>query len=381
MVSTSGREDARVVRVITRLNIGGPARQALTLTRELRREFPTTLITGTAPPEEGELTDPEVALVRIPLVRPIRPLDDAAAYRAIRRIVADSRPTIVHTHLAKAGFLGRMAARRSGGLPRTVHTFHGHVLEGYFPPKVSRAIVEFERRLADRTDLLVAVSEQTRDDLLRLGIGRPDQYRVIPLGLRLESHLRVEGPSGLLREAIGIRDDVPLVGVVGRLVPIKDVATVLQALVRIPGCHLAILGDGPERAALEAAASKGDISARTHFLGWWSDVPAAMADMDVVLLSSRNEGTPVALIEAAACARPVVAADVGGVSAVVEDGVTGHLVPPGDPEALAHRIADLLGDPEARHRMGDAGRLNVKDRFSEERLVADVAALYRELIH
>lgn len=369
-----------VVRIITRLNIGGPARQALLLTRDMPEQFSTRLVTGTAPEEEGELTDADVALTRVSLVRPVRPHLDARAYRALSGILAGDRPAIVHTHMAKAGLLGRLAAFRSSGRPRTVHTFHGHVLEGYFGRTMNRAFLHMERTLAARTDVLVAVSEQTRDDLLRLGIGRPDQYRVVPLGLELHDHLKVAGPSGHLRAALGLGPEVPLVGVVGRLVPIKDHLGLLRAMVRLPDAHLAVLGDGPLRASLEVSAAELGVTARTHFLGWWSDIPGAMADLDVVALSSRNEGTPVALIEAGACARPVVASDVGGVRSVVEDGVTGYLVPAEDSAALAERLSELLGDPGRGRRMGEAGRTRVAARFGAQRLVGDMTDLYRQLV-
>ncbi|HEV2369348.1 MAG TPA: glycosyltransferase [Acidimicrobiales bacterium] len=369
-----------MVRAITRLNVGGPARQALLLTRRLRGDFPTTLVTGTPPPEEGELSDPEVLPVRVPLVRPVRPATDVGAYRRLRAVLAETRPVIVHTHMAKAGLLGRQAAVSARSRPRIVHTFHGHVLEGYFSGPVTRAFVALERRMAARTDVLVAVSDRTRDDLLELGIGRPDQYRVIPLGLDLDAHLQVDQPSSRLRAALGVDAEVPLVGALGRLVPIKDVETLLSAVQRLPGVHLAVLGDGPLRSALEAAGQRLGVSGRVHFAGWWRDIPAAMADLDVVVLSSRNEGTPVSLIEAAACAVPVVATDVGGVATVVEEGKTGYLVPAGEPDALAERIGRLLGDRGLRTRMGNTARAEVAPRFGADRLVDDIRALYRELL-
>lgn len=369
-----------VVRVITRLNIGGPARQALLLTRELSPEYSTALVAGTAPPEEGELLDAGVPVIRIPLVRSVRPHRDLAAFHALRRLVDQARPQIVHTHMAKAGTLGRLAAWSSRARPRTVHTFHGHVMEGYFSRWANRAIVSAERSLAARTDVLVAVSSQTRDELLSLGIGAPEQFRVIPLGLDLREHLLTARPTGELRSALELPGEVPLIGVVGRLVEIKDLPTLFRALARVGDCHLAVLGGGPLRGQLEDLALELDIAERTHFVGWWRDIPGAMSDLDIVALSSRNEGTPVALIEAAACGRAVVATDVGGVRTVVVDGVTGSVVPAGDVAALASALSRLLGDATLRHQMGSAGRIHVAARFTADRLVADIRELYGELI-
>ena len=369
-----------VLRVVTRLNVGGPARHALILSKGLAPQYTTTLAVGTPTADEGELTDPAVPLVRTPLVRPVSPRDDVRALAAIRRLIRRGRPRIVHTHMAKAGTVGRLAASTVSHRPRTVHTFHGHVLEGYFAPAVARAFVQAERLLARRTDVIVAVSDEIRDELLDLRIGRPSQYRVIPLGLDLSGFYDDTVAPGALRARLGLAPDVPLLGAVGRLVPIKDVATLLQAMTLLPDVHLAVVGDGELRSALEQQAKDLGLAGRVHFTGWITDVAAVYRDIDVAVLSSRNEGTPVALIEAGASGRPSVATDVGGVRAVVEDGVTGYLVPPAETEVLARRVEALLGDPQLRRRMGMAGRERVRHRFGHERLLDDVRALYDELL-
>ena len=371
----------QVVRVITRLNVGGPARQAPLLCRELAGDYPTTLLAGRPAPDEGELSDPSVPVQAVPLVRPVSPREDVAAFRAIRAAVAAARPAIVHTHMAKAGSVGRLAVRslRSGPRPRTVHTFHGHVLDGYFRPGVQRAFTATERWLARRTDVLVAVSPEVRDELLDLGIGRPSQFRLIPVGLELDRFLAVSGPTGTFRASLGIPPGAPLVGIIGRLVPIKAVDVLLDALARVPDTHLAVVGDGEDRPRLESRAATSGVAHRVHFTGWVDDVPAAVADCDVVALTSRNEGTPVALIEALAAARPVVATAVGGVPSVVMPGRTGLLVPPDDPQALAAAIITLLTDPAVATRLASAGRVHVRDTFGAARLVRDIRDLYSEL--
>jgi glycosyltransferase involved in cell wall biosynthesis len=374
-----GRPRPHVLRLITRLNVGGPARQALLLTRHLSREFPTTLAAGHPTAREGELVDDQVDVLRVPLVRPLRPDIDARAVMAVRRLLRATGAELVHTHTAKAGTVGRSAARTVNPRPRTIHTFHGHVLDGYFAPPVRRAFVEVERRLARQTDVLVAISDEIRAELLDLGIGRPDQYRVIPLGFDLGPFFEVDGHRGELRRRLNLAPDVPLVGVIGRLVPIKDLVTMFEGVARLPSVHLAVVGDGELRESLEARIGRMGMSDRVHFTGWITDVASVMSDLDVVGLTSRNEGTPVSLIEAAACGRPVVATRVGGVGMVVDHGVTGFLVPPGDPAAFAAHLERLLAEPETRRRMGAAGRTRVRERFSQDRLLRDIRGLYAEL--
>lgn len=370
---------ANVVRLVTRLNIGGPAQHCLVLTKGLADEFPTTLAAGRPAVEEGELSDSWVPVRRLPLTRELRPRADLRALVATRALLREVRPAILHTHMAKAGTIGRLAASSVRPRPATVHTFHGHVLDGYFRPALQRTFHQAERILARRTDVLIAVSPQVRNELLALGIGTPERWRVVPLGLRLEAFAALRGPSGRLRERLGLAVDVPLVGALGRLVPIKDLATLVRAVARLDGVHLALIGEGSQRAELEALVVRLGVGDRVHLPGWADDLPAWVSDLDVVALTSRNEGTPVALIEALASGRPVVATSVGGVPFVVRDGITGWLVPAGDPTAMAGGIAACLGDPQEGARRAAAGRCEVMERFVAERLVADMRALYRQL--
>jgi glycosyltransferase involved in cell wall biosynthesis len=367
------------------MNIGGPARQAILLTKGLSDEFPTVLAAGRPAQAEGELTDPDVPVRHIPLVRPVRPATDLRCLLVVRRLLQESGARLVHTHMAKAGTIGRLAALTTSRRqrPRLVHTFHGHVLQGYFPGPQQRAFVQFERILAKRTDVLVAVSPEVRDELLDLGIGKLAQYRVVPLGFDLAPLLAVGtpgGPVGRLRAALGLAGNVPLAGIMGRLVPVKDHATLFSAVANVPGLHLAVLGDGELRVTLESLANVLGISDRTHFTGWWTDVPSALADLDVVVLSSRNEGTPVALIEALAASRPVVSTDVGGVRHVVQDGESGWLCGPGDVAGLARLLQRVIVQPEASGRLAEAGRLRVAERFGYERLLGEHRSLYDELL-
>jgi glycosyltransferase involved in cell wall biosynthesis len=374
------------LRIITRMNIGGPARQAILLTKGLGSDFPTVLAAGRPASAEGELTDPEVPVRSVPLVRPVSPGTDLRCLGAVRRLLRETNPSLVHTHMAKAGSVGRLAVlslldRRPR--PKLVHTFHGHVLQGYFGRSQQRFFIESERVLARHTDALIAVSPEVRDELLDLRVGRPEQYRVIPLGFDLGPLLEVGsagGCSGKLRAALGLPSDIPLAGTVGRLVPIKDHATLFSAVAKVPGLHLAVLGDGEFRSALEGLAVELGIAGRVHFTGWWLDVPAALADLDMVVLSSINEGTPVALIEALAAGCPVVATDVGGVRHVVQDAETGWLCPSGDAEGLSLLMGRVLAQPQVAKLMAQEGRRRVAARFGSGRLLADHSALYSDLL-
>jgi glycosyltransferase involved in cell wall biosynthesis len=263
-----------------------------------------------------------------------------------------------------------------------VHTYHGHVLRGYFSPAKTAFFRLLETRLAAAADALVAVSESVRQDLVGLGIAPAGKIRVIPLGLDL-AHLTAPLPRGLLRREAGIPDGAPLVGMVGRLVPIKDVPTFLRAarIVREakPEARFALVGDGEERPALESLRRELGLDGEVTFFGWRRDLAAVYGDLDMVVNASRNEGTPVALIEALAAAKPVVATRVGGTPDLLGEGERGRLVPPDDPESLARAVLETLEGSEASRRRAQAGREYVLKRHSSDRLVRDVDALYRDL--
>ena len=319
------------------------------------------------------------------LGQPLRPHRDIAALVRLRAIVRRFRPDVVHTHTAKAGFVGRAAAiTASGARPALVHTFHGHVLEGYFGPAKNRLYRGLERRLARRTDRLVGVSEATVDDLVRLGIAPRELFEVMPLGLDLEPFARLDETAGReLRREHGIGPGEVALGFVGRLVAIKRVDLLLRAFARAreqaaASLRLLVVGDGELRPALERVAGELGVAGAVVFLGYRRDLQAVAAATDVAVLSSANEGTPVSLIEAAAAARPAVATRVGGVGDVVTP-ETGILVEPGDEEALAAAIVDLAGDEDRRRRLGEAAREHALARYSVERLVTDVDALYDRL--
>jgi glycosyltransferase involved in cell wall biosynthesis len=386
--SDEGAGGVRVVRVFSRLNIGGPAVHVILLSAGLRPlGYETRLVVGRESPREGNMlglaSEQGVVCERMPgLGREIAPLSDLRALLGLYRVLRAWRPAILHTHTAKAGLLGRIAGRMAR-VPIVVHTFHGHVLHGYFSPAKTAVFRWLETRLAAVSDALVAVSEAVKRDLVDIGVASPDKIRVVPLGLQL-AHLAGELPRGALRRETAAPDDVPLVGMVGRLVPIKDVPTFLgaaqQVLERRPEVRFALVGDGEERPALEAESRRRGLGGTVTFCGWRRDLVAVYGDLDVVVNASRNEGTPVALIEALAAGRPVVATRVGGTPDLLADGAHGRLVPPGDPAALADAIVETLEESEAARRRAQAGREHVLGRHSIGRLVRDVDELYRELL-
>jgi len=370
----------RVLRVIARMNVGGPAWQVSVLTRGLdTSRFETRLIAGDVGGGEAdfvELRDPDLPLVKIPaLGRSVRFGDDLRAFIAIRREIRLFRPDIIHTHTAKAGVLGRLAAATCR-VPLRVHTFHGHLLHGYFNRLISRVLVMVEKILAWRTTALVAVGERVRDDLLAAGIARLDQYTVIPPGVAPAGPLDRESA----RVRLGLPFGVPVVLFVGRLTVIKRPDRLIEAmsyvLARRPDAVLAVAGEG---GLLEETRSRAEpLGASVRFLGWRRDIADLYVAADCVVLTSDSEGMPVTLIEAAMAGVPVVTTDVGSAREVVRDGVTGLLAAP-EAASVADCVLGLL-DGQLRDQMGAAARARAEVEFSTERLVADHEALYEQLM-
>jgi glycosyltransferase involved in cell wall biosynthesis len=369
----------RILRVITRLAASGVATHVTIADRGLaERGWETLLVHGRLEPGEQEidLPVPGVRTRRLRhLARPVDPLEDARAVVELARVIAEYRPAVIHTHHSKAGLVGRSAAILAG-VPR-VHTFHGHVFEGYFGRRTSSAIVATERLLARSTSQLIALSERQRADLVARGIAREERIRIVPLGLDLERF--AEGDQGSARAALAVDPAAYAIVMLGRLVPIKRVDRLLRIVAAVvrerPETRLYVVGDGSEREALIGLAGTLGIAARVEFRGWSGDPAGWYAAADVVALSSDNEGTPLTLIEAAAAGRPVVATAVGGVLDIVSDGVTGFVVDPSDEEAFGRRLLELAVDPGLRARMARAA-VSTAGRFSAARLVDDLEEVY-----
>jgi glycosyltransferase involved in cell wall biosynthesis len=287
----------------------------------------------------------------------------------------ERRPDVLHTHTAKAGTTGRIAALAAAGArPKTVvHTFHGHVLSGYFSPTKERAFRLVERALAHASDALIAVSDEVRDDLVRFRVAPASKIRVVPYGFDLDARLRSTSD-----ERDRDRDGF-VAGWAGRLTAVKRPLDLIRVAAKVDGCTLVLAGDGELRADAERLASELGVDDRVRFLGYVNDVGDWYATLDAFLLTSLNEGTPVVAIEALAAGVPVVATDAGGTRTVVDDGETGFVVQIGDVDALADRLTRLRDEPTLRARFGETGAARMRERFSIDRMVDDVDRLYAEV--
>jgi glycosyltransferase involved in cell wall biosynthesis len=391
-VRGDARGPIRVLRVIARLNMGGPAIHVANLAAGLEPlGYHTTLVAGSLARGEDSMAFLAdrlgVSVVPVPeMEREVSPLNDARAVHRLARLIEELRPHILHTHTAKAGALARAAALLVGPArpPIVVHTFHGHVLKGYFGTTRTAFFRRVENVLAATSDVLVAVSPEVRDELVELAVAPRSKFAVIPLGIPLDD--RVGGPNAALdlRRCYGIPEQAFVVGWVGRMTAVKDTGAVLRILASLRGrgvdAALCMVGDGPEREGLEKLAHELGIARSVYFVGYQTDVAPYYELFDAFLLPSVNEGTPVSAIEALASGTPVVANRVGGVPDVVRDATDGYLVEPGDVDGAADRLARLAADRAHARQMGARGRDRVRSRYSVARLVADIDRLYRSLL-
>ncbi len=411
MKRSGAAEKVRVLRVIARLNIGGPAIQTVSLTRELRGGgWDSLLVCGRVEPYEGDMSylarEQGVEPLEIAgLGREISPLRDLRVLAELVRVIRAYRPAVIHTHTAKAGTLGRAAgvlmnaARPAGRRIRLVHTFHGHVFSGYFGRTKTAFFLWIERFLAKFTDRIVAVSaEQKRDICDRFRIASPDRVSVVPLGFDLGPFVSDGNPKGGLRERFSAGGEYSyLVGVAGRLAPVKNhsmllgAARLLEESGRAEGIRFIIVGDGELRAELEQEAGDLGLAGRVAFEGWHRSMPQVYKALDAVALTSFNEGTPVSLIEAMAAGRPVVATAVGGVPdllgpvlerrdqgfCIAERGI---LVRSGDVPGMAAALAFLRDGPGRASLMSDRARAWALASHGLQRLVNDVKGMYMEVL-
>lgn len=391
----SDSESLTITRIIARLNIGGPAIQAISLTHLLdSRGYRTHLVRGTEAPSEGNMDHLAHKLGVEPTLVPQMKRDpgpqDAEALLSLVRILREDRPDIVHTHAAKAGTLGRLAAvlafPRPARRPVLVHTYHGHSLTGYFSGRTATFYRQVERALAKVTDRLVAVSPEVRDDLVALRVAAPVKFTVIPLGFNLSRFVHDSSRSerrAALRAEWGVEPDAELVTLVARLVPIKRVDRFLRIARRLatrPKIRFAVVGGGELQEQLRCSDDALALGDRVIWSGFRRDIPDVCFASDVVVLTSDNEGTPVSLIEAQAAATPVVGTDVGGVRSAVREGVTGFVVAAGDEAGFAAKVTDLLDHAGLRSKLAAAARAHATSAYSDARLVADHDLMYRHLL-
>jgi len=440
MTTKTVERKIRILRVIARLNIGGPAIHTILLSRHMDRlGYQTLLLAGQVGPEEGDMhylaeAEGVEPVIISRLGRRLLPLSDLVAFLRILRVLFSWRPHIVHTHTAKAGAVGRAAAavyntaqgarhRAQGFISRVtpskrahepeekvtntkcrvIHTFHGHVLEGYFSGFKSKCFQLIEKILAKFTDAIVVVSEQQKNELCyTFGIGRPEKYRIIPLGFDMGPFTKVSKKKGKFRSDFGLSDNGDsLVGIVGRLTAIKnhrmfiDSISLLLSEEKSTSARFLIVGDGELRRDLEEMTQGLDFGDRVVFTGWVKDLGSLYADLDVLALTSDNEGTPVAVIEAMAAGVPVIATDVGGVRELISDFgfriselsegefeicERGLLVKKGDVNGFAKGLKYLLENNKVRKEIGTRGRKYALAHHTTQKLLSNMDMLYRSLL-
>jgi len=384
----------KILRIIARLNIGGPARNAVLLSEGLRE---TVLVCGEVGQDEGDMVylarEKGIEPIIVPeLDRKLSFINDWKAFWKIYRIICKEKPDIIHTHTAKAGTLGRLAGALYN-LPYSplfspilpyhpksilVHTFHGHVLHSYFGKIKTLFFIWIEKALALFTDRIITVSESLKKELIeKFRIAPERKFSVVELGFELDDLLKLPAKN----EADNVN-----IGIIGRLVAIKNHKMLFRVATSDKGqetrgrVKFVIIGDGELRQELENYVKDLKIEDTVEFKGWIKDLREIYSGLDIVALTSLNEGTPVSIIEAMAAARPVVATKVGGVSDVVQEGTTGYLVDTDDHNVFSERLADLIKDYERRKQFGRSGREAARKRFSKEKLIEETQKLYADLL-
>ena len=389
-LSSKSDSKIKIMRIIARLIIGGPTIHVVLLNSILDNEiFESVLVCGSPNPGEQPMLDyaleHNIKPIFIPEIVGVATFTprDVKALAKLFRLIRKERPQIVHTHTAKAGFVGRLAARLAG-VPIILHTYHGHVLHGYYSPLKTWLLRRMERVLGYFSDCIIAVGEQVKQDLVSYGVASPEKITVIPLGFDLQPFLNCEKYRGEFRGELGLNDGARLIGIVGRIFPIKNHRLFLDSAVEVasqePACRFVIVGDGALRPEMERHASELGIADKVIFTGWRRDLPRIYADLNALVISSDNEGTPVSVIEALASGVPVVGTNVGGVPDLITDGKTGYLVPPRDPGELAKAVLRLICHSETASSMSQAARSMVIQRYTVQRLISDMEGLYRNLL-
>lgn len=387
-----------VHRVIARLNIGGPAMHVVNLAMGLDRtgDFRTRLLAGSITADEGDMTyyarERGVEVTELhALSRLLSPVADLRILWTLYRIFRRERPDIVHTHTAKAGALGRLAAFLAR-VPLRFHTFHGHVLGGdYFSAPITRSFLEVERQLARITTRIVVLTDKQKKEMAgALRVAPDETFAVVPLGLELSRFRDVDRGKArrVTRTALDIGREEPVVGIVGRLVPVKNHELLFDSVPRLEHLlgrrvKILVVGSGLREGELGEYAEAVGIADRIVWLGWRRDLAELYPAMDVLALTSLDEGTPVAVLEALAAGTPVAARSVGGVPEVLEGLSLARLLPHATPEGVAEGLAEWLEKALAHgfaEEEVEAVRRRVAERYSTERLAGDMAALYvREL--
>ncbi|WP_107038459.1 glycosyltransferase [Brumimicrobium mesophilum] len=383
----------KVVRIINRFNIGGPTFNATFLTKFLGDEFETTLIGGV--PDEGEkdshhiLEQYGITPIIIPEIqRSLNPKIDYKAYKKIKRLLQEIQPDIVHTHASKAGFIGRAAAI-SLNIPVILHTFHGHVFHSYFGNAKTQLFKQIERYLAKKSTGIIAISNLQKEELSEVHkIAPAEKFKVIPLGFDLEKFSQDKVTNrALIRLEYKLEPDEVAIAIVGRLAPVKDHDYFLKVVEDLLSqtkqkIRIFIVGDGSEKLHIEERVAEihQKYPNTIEMTSWILDIASFNQGMDIMCLTSKNEGTPVSIIEAQASGIPVISTDVGGVRDILEEGKAGFVIKREDIETYTEKLRLLVEDRTLREKFSIFGQENVKYKYSYHRLVDDTRNYYKSLL-
>lgn len=375
----------KILRIINRFNIGGPTYNAAYLSKYLSPDFETLLVGGQKDETEDSSEFILDSLGLKPLIIPemkreVKWSEDKVAYKKIKELIGDFKPDIVHTHASKAGAIGRLAAHNMK-VPLIYHTFHGHVFHSYFGAMKTQVYKSVERNLARKSSRIIAISDIQKEELSNIHkICSPDKIKVIPLGFDLTRfYTDLEIKRAQFRSEWKIGDEEIAIGIVGRLVPIKNHQMFLDVAKRVSdkakkSLKFVIVGDGELRGELEEYVNKLGLE-NVIFTSWQKNVDVVNAGLDIICLTSKNEGTPVSLIEAQASGKPIVSTRVGGIENVVKPNETAFLSEVGDMDAFSSGLLKLIQDDELRKEFGLKGN-HVLQQFHFTRLVNDFRELY-----
>ena len=391
----------RVLRIHNRLIIGGPAINVTYLSKYMEPEFETMLVIGGRDDHEQGADHLVRDLALHPMIveemkRKIYPLQDGIAYRKIKEIIEEYKPDIVHTHAAKSGIIGRLAADACK-VPVVVHTFHGHVFHSYFNKFTTKTFIHIERYLAKKSTGIVAISESQKRELADVyKICPADKIEIVPLGLDLDKFaLKQEVKREDFRKRYGIEDDEIAIGIIGRIVPVKNHELFVAAAKKLlqqtdKKIRFIVIGDGDMRESMETQFAAAGIDytfypennkrATAFCTSWLTEIDKTLAGLDIVALTSHNEGTPVSLIEAQAATRPIVSTNVGGVADIMIDGKCGYITEPNNAGQFASALLKLVESEGLRNEFGKFGKDYVQQKFSYQRLVKDMSAFYHKLL-
>lgn len=379
----------RVLHVITRMDQGGSAVHTAWMVKLLDKEkYSSSLLCGSldqlTPEEERDLKDAcEVFTIEPGLKRDPHPYYDFTAIFKLYKFYKKHRFDIIHTHTSKAGFVGRIAAVMYGA-KMVVHSPHGHIFYGYFGKLKTRIYIIMEQIAARFTDRMLVFTDLAIQDHLDVGVGKREMFRVVPSGVPIDMYLQPATPPEKVRQSLNIPLSAKVIGGCARIDHVKGVRFLVEAFFKLASkrddIYLVVAGEGDEREELTALIKEKGFEDRAMLLGLRRDIPDLYHAMDIFVLPSLNEGYGKVIVEAMSAGRPVVATNVGGVSTIVQDGITGLLVPPGNATAIADAVEKLLNDPKQTLEMGAIGRQSVKDERSVAAMIKNLDNIYTGLI-